>query len=448
MACDARVTALLDVTGFVATSPLGVGLALPRLVLAPGQVAALHGASGAGKTTLLLALFGLLQRTGWRVEGRVQWRGEPWPAAGSAAQRQRLRHELAFLLQDAPGALDPLLPVGRQLEQLAGCTAAAAVAMLDQLGIAAPAAACARPPHALSGGEAQRVLLAIAFLRRPALVVADEPSASLDAGSTAELIRNLRALRDQGAAVLLATHDPRLLRELDAEVYTCRAGSFELGVPAAAAWPLAAPPPAAPEPVLQARGLRLGRAGRTVLDGLDLTLHRGEIVAVVGESGIGKTTLLRVLAGHQRPDAGTIERAPQRTAVQLVWQDAMASLTPGRTLQSLLAEAHAPDFVAAAGAAAVRLPIALLARTREQLSGGERRRAALLRALAVAPEVLLLDEPLAALDRATAIEVMAMLLELQRSRSLALLLVTHDEELAAVVAHRVLRLQGGRLCRC
>jgi peptide/nickel transport system ATP-binding protein len=448
MPCDGRVTALLDVTGFQVVAPSGATVALPQFTLASGQVAALHGPSGAGKSTLLLGLFGLLERRGWQVRGRVQWRGEAWPLAASAPQRQRLRQEVAFLLQDAPLALDPLLSVGRQLQQLTGGTEAAAVAMLGRLGVVDPAAACRRRPHALSGGEAQRVLLAIAFLRRPALVVADEPTASLDGGNLAELAAHLRALRDGGSAVLLATHDHRLLRALDAQVYSWRAGAFELGALSPAPWPVAAPGVAGAESVLRARGLRLAFAGRPVLDGIDLELRRGQTVAVVGASGAGKTTLLKVLAGHLQPDLGSIERSPRRAAVQLVWQDAFASLTPGRSLQSLLAEAHAPDFDAGAGAAAVRLPVALLAKTREQLSGGERKRAALLRALAVSPEVLILDEPTAALDRVTAIGVITTLLQLQQSRGLALLFVTHDEELATAVAERVLRLQGGRLCPC
>jgi peptide/nickel transport system ATP-binding protein len=446
MPCDGRVTALLDVTGFQVTAPSGASLELPRLALASGQVAALHGPSGAGKSTLLLAMFGLLTRPGWQVRGRVQWRGEPWPDAASVGQRRRLREEMAFLMQDAPGALDPLLPVGRQVAQLTGACEAAVAAMLGQLGVVAPAAACRRLPHALSGGEAQRVLLAVAFLRRPALVVADEPTASLDGGNLAELAAHLRALRDGGSAVLLATHDHRLLRELGAQVHACENGVFRLGAPRLEPWPAAAPPAVATESVLRARGVQVAFGGRAVLAGVDLDLRRGETVAVVGESGAGKTTLLKVLAGHLPADAGSIERPARRAAVQLVWQDAFASLTPGRSLRSLLAEAHAPGFDARVGAAAVQLPAARLSHAREHLSGGERKRAALLRALAVEPEVLILDEPTASLDRATAIAVVATLLELQRTRSLALLLVTHDEELAAAVASVVWRLRGGRLC--
>ena len=175
-------------------------------------------------------------------------------------------------------------------------------------------------------------------------------------------------------------------------------------------------------------------------------LHRGEIVALLGESGAGKTTLMRVLAGHLVPDAGGVTRPERRTAVQLVCQDAFGSLTPGRTLRGLLLEARAPYFDAAAGVNSVELSEDVLQRTAAQMSGGERRRAALLRALAVQPDVLLLDEPTASLDRGAAIKVIENLLTMQRSRALALVIVTHDAELAQAIAHRAFEIRGGQLC--
>jgi peptide/nickel transport system ATP-binding protein len=445
MACDARVAPLLEVAELVVDAGAGATMRLPELALAPGEVAALFGPSGCGKSTLLAALFGLLGARELAVRGRVQCLGHDLLRADAAWRRLLLRERVAFLPQDAQAALDPLVAVGEQIEQASDRPAAAGVAMLAELGVADAAQVAARRPHAISGGQAQRALLAIAFLRAPALVVADEPSASLGGNSYDELLAHLRALVASGSALLLATHDARLLHDLRATVYAWHDGAFVRGAPAPTPWPRPAAEQLGPA-VLAARGVRHAFGARAVVDGVDFACRRGEVAAIVGESGAGKTTLLRILAGHLRPEAGVVERPARRSAVQLVGQDAFASLTPGRPLADLLAEAHAPGFDPVAGARAVGLPAAALASPRERLSGGERRRAALLRALAVAPDALLLDEPTDALDRDTARHVLDTLLAEQRRRGLALVVVTHDREFAAAVAHTVWLLQGGRLC--
>jgi peptide/nickel transport system ATP-binding protein len=440
------VPPVLSVTDFVVHRDAAWSIGLPRLELAAGDVAALFGPSGGGKTTLLAGLFGLLGPA-WQCGGSVSFGGRDVNSLAAAELRQLRRSSMAFLLQDAQAALDPLQPVGAQIAAVTPCRADDAVAMLERLGVDDAAALCRRLPHEISGGQAQRVLLAIAFLRAPALVVADEPTASLDGGSYTELVRQLQALRAQGSALLLATHDQRLVRDLGASLQALHGDRFVPGAPVPAAWPACPPAPGGCDEVLVARGLRVAHGRRKVLDGVDFTLHRGEVVAVVGESGAGKTTLARVLARHQAPDAGEVLWPLRPTAVQLCGQDAFAALTPGRTVRSLLAEARAPSFDVDRTAAGLRLPREVLDRVAAQLSGGERRRAALLRALAVQPDVLLLDEQTAALDRATATAVLESLLSLQASRGMAMVVVTHELDLAHAIAHRVLEVQGGRLCR-
>lgn len=443
------VAQLLEVDGLAIGRADGWAVSLPELKLRPGQVAALYGPSGCGKTTVLQGLFGLLPPGDFASRGLVRLRGHEMldgDVVRAAERRHALRHDVAFLLQDAHSALDPLQPVGEQIAQACSRSVTEAAAMLGELGVADAASLCARLPHQISGGQAQRALLAIAFLRRPALVLADEPSASLDGGSYRELVGRLQALVAAGSAVLLSTHDHRLLRDLDAAVYKMQGGAFRRGVPQDDPWPVATARELGTLPVLSARGLRVAYGGRVVLDGVDLQLRRNEIVAVCGESGAGKTTLARVLAGHRRPDAGTVDIGGRRRAVQLVCQDAQGSLTPGRSLERLVAEAKAPYFDIGATAAQLGLGNAVLQRPVERMSGGERRRAAVLRALAVQPEVLVLDEPTASLDRATARAVVEALLGIQEQRGLAMVLVTHDEQLASAVGHRTVFVEGGKLC--
>lgn len=419
---------------------------LPELRLLPGQTAAIYGPSGCGKTSMLVAIFGLLERDGWRGSGNVRFRDRPLAELSGSDLLELRRREVAFLMQDAHGALDPLVSVGQQIAVATDKGADDIHAMLARLGVDDAAALCERQPHRISGGQAQRVLLAIAFLREPSVVIADEPSASLDGGSYAELITRLQELVGNGSALLMATHDHRLLRDLDAQVYALQGDAFVRGNPDQEPWPAKPKEDVGSVPVLSAKGVTVAYGSRKVLDDVDFEQRRGEITALLGESGAGKTTLLRVLAGHLRPDRGTVERPERRSAVQLVCQDAFGSLTPRRRLDGMLAEASAPYFDAGAGASSVQLPEHLLSCTAAEMSGGERRRAALLRALAVQPDVLLLDEPTASLDRSSAAAVIDSLLTMQRSRALALVIATHDESLAAAITHRQLTVREGRLC--
>ncbi len=423
--------------------PDGWRVELPALRLLPGETAMLHGPSGCGKTSLLLGMFGLLGADG-TAAGRVQVQGEAVLAAPARRRAGLLRQAVAFVMQDAASALDPLQPVGRQMVEATGRTVAECVAALGEMGVDDAAGLLERLPGAISGGQAQRVLLAVAWLRRPVLLVADEPSASLDGDSFAEVRRRLERLREQtGTALLLASHDRRLLADA-ARVLVCEDGAFAEGRPKAMPWPRRQGRGVAGDELLRLDDVHVRLGARAVLAGVSLRIARGEVVALVGESGAGKTTLARVLLGHRRPAVGQVQR-PRRGAVQMLYQDAAGSLTPGRSIRSLLEETAVPGVDVGALAHRLGLGEGALGRSVEGLSGGERRRAALLRAMAVRPELLVLDEPTASLDRTAALAVMDLILDLQREHGLALLLITHDEELAAAVADRTLRLQGGRL---
>ena len=440
------MAALLEVSDYSLTDGGRFAVNLPALRLLPGQTAALYGPSGCGKTSMLVSIFGLLERNGWSSSGSVRFRGRTLAELPGSDLLELRRNEVAFLMQDAHTALDPLVVVGDQVRVATGAAPQQVHEMLGRLGVEDAATLCQRQPHRISGGQAQRVLLAIAFLREPSVVIADEPSASLDGGSYAELITRLRELVGAGSALLMATHDHRLLRDLQAEVYALDGNAFVRGQPDQQPWPERPKADIGTVPVLEAQEVTVAFGQRTVLDGVNFQLRRGEITALLGESGAGKTTLLRVLAGHRKPDRGTVKRPERRSAIQLVCQDALASLTPHRRLDSLLAEASAPFFDAATGANSVQMPEHLLQCTVAEMSGGERRWAALLRAIAVQPDVLLLDEPTASLDRSAAVAVVDNLLTMQRSRALAMLVATHDESLAAAISHRQLTIQEGQLC--
>ncbi|MEI6129241.1 MAG: ATP-binding cassette domain-containing protein [Planctomycetota bacterium] len=436
------VPLLLEVEGLSLQRAPSFAVALPKLSLLPGEAVSLCGPSGSGKSSVLHALFAN-HRPDVRVSGRVQLFGSDTAVLTPEKLRKLRRERLCFIVQDAMSALDPLQPIGRQIQQATNCTAAAAAVALSELGIDAASELVLRYPHQISGGQAQRVLLAVAQLRTPELVVADEPSTSLDDQSMRRWLAAMQTFKARGAALLLATHDRQLINGLGAQSYEFVEGAFRLGSQKSPSLPVRARRKTEPaEVVLAAVGIGVEFGASRLFDGLNFTLHRGEIVAVTGASGVGKTTLAKVLALQLTPQRGTVQRPLRATAVQMVFQDAFASLTPGRTLASLLAEVTAPGVAVRDLASALQLPAAVFGCTAAQMSGGERRRAALLRALAADPEVLILDEPFLALDPVATQRMVLCLLELCERRGVAMVLITHDHELARAVADRVLELSA------
>ncbi|MGW0825773.1 ABC transporter ATP-binding protein [Streptomyces sp. NPDC002845] len=478
-----------------------------------GQVVVITGHSGAGKTTLLHALLDSLPAGLRRSAGTVRWEGTLLKE-GRPARRWR-RTCCGRLGQDPGAALHPLWRVGRLIgEDLVGDRGARAARVAEQLDLLGlPPEIVSRRAGELSGGQAQRVALARALVADPALLVLDEPTSAMDP-ATAALVRRAVAARrgSPGRCVVLVTHDERLFDELaDVTVRVTPARTAGepctpleagrsapgvpptlshagLGDPVATSSPLAGDgsPTQAPSGagsaerqraphvtaaprqamVLSARGLLLTTPdGAVLLEDGDLDLPAGGATAVVGTSGVGKTTLLHALVGRRPAAAGTLllhgtplptatrhRSRDQLRAVQLVGQSAVDELNPaqrvGRAVSRPLTVLHGLDRAAAlaearAVLAAVGLPPGSAARRPHMLSGGQRQRAVLARALAAHPDVLLLDEPTASLDSDTARSVLD-LLDRIRATGTAILAVTHDPAVAAR-ADDVLALRDGRL---
>ncbi|MBU1675511.1 ABC transporter ATP-binding protein [bacterium] len=461
------------------------------LSLFPGGITALVGVSGSGKTVTGLAVLGLLPREA-EVTGRLAWRGEPLD--GGRAHRARLGREIAMIFQDPGACLDPVWTVGAQLIEtvracgVAGRPAAAARAGALLAEVHLPALVRERYPHQLSGGQKQRVMLALALAGDPDLLIADEPTTALDVTIQAGVLDTLQTVvRKRGMAMLFITHDLSLVSGFADRLAVVHEGRIVeegavasvLAAPAQArtcellaALPEKSPPRSAPAAVASASVLavdslrveharrrtfwRRGREARPAVRDVSLTVRAGESVALVGESGCGKTSLALAVAGHLAGVRGELRLSgahrppgvPTRL-VQLIFQDASAALDPRQTCGSAIAEAAdaagEERSVAAAFLRDVDLPPDVAARRPYQLSGGQRQRVALARALAARPRLLIADEPTASLDVVMQSRIVNLLAGLQDAQGWGLLWITHDLPLARSICHRIVVMFHGEI---
>jgi peptide/nickel transport system ATP-binding protein len=480
----------------------GVGL-----TVAPGEFVALVGASGSGKTMTALSVLGLLPPQIQAASGSITLGGTDLLSA-SGAELNRLRGgRIGMLYQQPKRMFNPRMTIGSHLAEplklhraLRGRQAKAqALELLTNAGFEDPERVARAYPHQLSGGMAQRAMLALAMAGQPELLLADEPTSALDKVLERQILELIDTQRRQhGLGVLYITHDLATVSAFADRVVVMDAGRVQEEGPARSV--LGAPQTACARELLEAcaltrrriavagealglapsrdilaldgvtRRFAKGRGARPALDDVSLSLREGEILGVLGQSGSGKSTLARLLVEVEAPDCGSITRTlPAKdgkddggrtgsrvagTEVQLVFQEPHDAFDPRMRLFDSL---EAPLLRGRTGTAdgrreriqqAVRdveLSPDLLDRYPSQCSGGQLQRLTIARALLLDPAVLICDEATSALDAVTQRKVLDLLLRLHRDRRLSLIMISHDMNVIRYMSHRVAVLYQGAL---
>ena len=453
------MSARLDVQDLAVLDPQGRHLVREvSFSLHDGEALTLLGESGSGKSLLAQAVMDALP-AGLRRRGQVQLQG------GLAWGRS-----VALLPQEPWAALSPLMTAEQQVAEVhqwvADRPAAEALGRARQdLQALDLGSACRRRPFELSGGMAQRVAFAASTAAGAPLLVADEPTKGLDRALRDQVVALLQRHVAASGARLVITHDIEVARALGGRVAIMQAAEWLEHGPTAqvlerpqhrytrallaaepARWPRRGAGGDTQRPLLQARDLGKRFGPRTIFQGVQLDLHGGQRLALTGPSGCGKTTLGNVLLGLLPPDQGRVQRAPglARTALQKLYQDPLAAFAPrvalARGFDDLRARHQLPTAMQDEVMQRLQLAPALLQRRPAAVSGGELQRLALARVLMLRPALLFADEPTSRLDPLIQQQTFELLHEQLAAEGAALLLVTHDAELAAAMTARQIQL--------
>lgn len=436
------------------------------------------GRSGSGKTTLLNSILRLEQpSTAYAYSGSIEFktRNNLVDLLSLEDIRTIRRNDIGIIFQQSAEVLNPIKKIKDQLleKSTKSLSDSELKKLFEEVALDYDPISISYP-HQLSGGQIQRVLIALALLNEPQLLLADEPTSSLDKETEKTIITLLKKLvRERGISMLFISHDEDLISDFCDEIILLKDGKLV--------------DEQISKGLLSTRNVKEGNSDKNevlfdiqnisksytqgglfstsrvnVFENYSLQIFKGEFLGIAGKTGSGKSTLAKVLIGMEGVDAGEVlfnganlDRQNKdlmkgfRLQCQYIFQDPLSIMAPHRTMEQFISDAISVGDSAGMSLRSrdelmtkMELDNELLSRLPRQLSGGQRQRFAILRVLVLGVEVLVCDEILASLDKTVGYQILDLLKELQRTQDLTVIYITHDRSTLEAVSDRIIEVSS------
>ncbi|MEZ9405475.1 ABC transporter ATP-binding protein [Vibrio sp. 10N.286.48.F5] len=476
-----------------------------NFTLNSSETLAIVGESGSGKSVSSNALMRLLPDNAIiDAQSEIEFEGQSILGKTEREMQSIRGDRIGMIFQEPMTSLNPYLRVGTQVAEAImwhrkvskSQAKQRVIELFNLVHLPMPEKSYTKYPHEFSGGQLQRIMIAMALINEPDILIADEPTTALDVTVQAEVLALIKEIQGKmGMAILFITHDLGVVKHFaDRVLVMCKGELVEEGmtqslfdspkhdytrmlinsIPKGAKIPVHE----SAQELLNAEDIRVQFLVKShfiksksqyfeAVKGISLTLKQGETLGIVGESGSGKSTLGRALIGLL-PSTGRIvykgqdvslltdrERHKLKKDVQMVFQDPYGSLSPRMTVGEIITEGltvHQPHLSkqerlerARKALIEVRLEPNSINRYPHEFSGGQRQRIAIARALILEPSFILLDEPTSALDRSVQLTVIDLLKDIQAKHNIGFLFISHDLSVVKVLSDRVLVMQKGEV---
>ena len=470
-----------------------------------GKTMALVGESGSGKSVTALSILQLLPYplASHSSRSSVKIKGKEILGIESKKLRDIRGNSVSMIFQEPMTSLNPFQKINTQIKESLIVhnktpkieANLVSLSLLEMVKILNPKIVLNSYPHQLSGGQRQRVMIAMALVNKPKLLIADEPTTALDVTVEKKLLELLLDLQKTlGMSILFITHDLNIVKKFAENVCVMKEGVIvERGkVEQVFKFPehpytkkLLDSIPKSKKIVkteanilLEAKGINIKyiykrkfiprkKFYQHAVKNMDIKIFSGSTTGLIGESGSGKSSLAKALVGlenskgkiiFRNTDLGELsfnEKKSVKKDLQIVFQDPFGSLSPRMTISEIIGEGlkvHYPDldsdqrnFRILKALQEVEIPRPFINRFPHELSGGQRQRIALARAIILKPKLIILDEPTSALDVSIQMQIINLLLELQKKFGLSYLCISHDLRVIRALADFVYVMKEGKV---